>query len=114
MPGKSIMSNTTSARQPMHTPPHPGAVLRELCLEPLGLTVAETARALGVSRTALSQFINGHSRLSLEMARRLAAAFRTSVESWLNLQHQYDLWLARKKRNRPRVQPLVGRRAGTG
>ena len=114
MPGKSITSNTTSARKPMHTPPHPGEVLRELCLEPLGLTVAETARALGVSRTALSQVVNGHSRLSLEMALRLAAAFRTSVESWLNLQHQYDLWLARKKGQRPRVRPLVGRSAGSG
>jgi antitoxin HigA-1 len=114
MPGKSITSNITSARLPMHSPPHPGEVLRELCLEPMGLTIAETARALEVSRTALSQFINGRSRLSLEMADRLAAAFRTSVELWLNLQHQYDLWLASKKRRRPRVRPLVGRRTGTG
>ncbi|MBI4082647.1 MAG: HigA family addiction module antidote protein [Candidatus Lambdaproteobacteria bacterium] len=112
MAGKSTTSNTTEpAPLRMHNPPHPGEVLRDLCLEPLGLTVAETARAIGVSRTALSQFVNGHTRLSLDMARRLAAAFRTSPESWLNLQHAHDLWRARKDRTRLRVRPLVARKA---
>jgi addiction module HigA family antidote len=46
---------------PMHNPPHPGEVIREICLEPLGLTVTETARGLGVSRKTLSELLNGHS-----------------------------------------------------
>lgn len=79
----------------MHDPPHPGEVLRGLYLEPLGLSVKETAEALGVSRTALSQMVNGHSRLSPDMARRLAAAFGTSVEVWLNMQHARDIAEAR-------------------
>ena len=98
----------------MHNPPHPGEVLRGLYLEPTGLSIAEMARAIGVSRTALSQVVNGHARVSLEMALRLAGAFRTSPELWLNLQHQHDLWRARKDPNRPRVRPLVSRRAGSG
>lgn len=115
MPGMSTTSNTTERVRPMHDPPHPGEVLREACLEPQGLTVAETARALGVSRTALSQFINGHTRLSPDMARRLAAAFRTSVEFWLNLQHNRDVWLARKEGTRCMgIKPLVSKRVRLG
>jgi addiction module HigA family antidote len=93
----------------MHNPPHPGEVLRGLYLEPLGLTVAETARAIGVSRTALSLLLNGHSRLSLNMAQRLAGAFGTGVETWLNLQHAHDLWRAYKAKRRPKVRSLVAR-----
>ena len=111
MSGKSTTSSTTNGAVRMHNPPHPGQVLRELCLEPEGLTIKEVARAIGVSRTALSQVVNGHARVSLEMALRLAGAFRTSPELWLNLQHQHDLWRARKDPNRPRVRPLVGRKA---
>jgi addiction module HigA family antidote len=95
----------------MYNPPPVGEFLRVTCLEPLDLSIEQTAKALGVSRTALSQLINGHSRLSLDMAKRLAAAFRTSVELWLNLQHQYDLWQVRKDKSRPRVRPLVRKKA---
>ncbi len=56
----------------MHNPPHPGEVIRELCLEPLGLTVTAAARGLGVSRKALSELLNGHGGISPEMAIRLA------------------------------------------
>ena len=76
----------------MHNPPHPGEVLRELCIEPLEITVTEAAEGLGVSRKTLSSILNGRSGISPEMAIRLGKAFDTSPESWLNQQMQYDLW----------------------
>jgi len=90
----------------MHNPPHPGEVLRELCLTPLGLTVTDAARALGVSRKTLSSILNGRSGISAEMAVRLSIAFATSPESWLNQQLQYDLWQAERNRKKLRVKRL--------
>lgn len=90
----------------MHNPPHPGEVLRELCLEPLNLTVTEAARALDVSRKTLSSIVNGRAGISAEMALRLSIAFDTSAESWLNQQMQYDLWQAEQQRKRLRVRRL--------
>jgi addiction module HigA family antidote len=90
----------------MHNPPHPGEVIRELCLEPLGLSVTEAAEGLGVSRKTLSAILNGRAGISPEMALRLSIAFDTSPESWLNQQTQYDLWLARKEAKRLRVRKL--------
>ena len=78
----------------MHNPPHPGEIIRELCLEPLGLSVTDAAKALGVSRKTLSAVLNGRAGVSPEMAVRLSIAFDTSSESWLNQQVQYDLWRA--------------------
>ncbi|MBW4552478.1 MAG: HigA family addiction module antidote protein [Aphanocapsa sp. GSE-SYN-MK-11-07L] len=78
----------------MHNPPHPGEVLKELCIEPLNLTVTEAAEALGVSRKTLSAILNGRAGISPEMAIRFGKAFDTSAESWLNQQMQYDLWQA--------------------
>ncbi len=75
----------------MHNPPHPGEIIKSLCLEPLGLSVTEAAKALGVSRKTLSAVLNGRGGISQEMAVRLSIAFRTSAESWLNQQTQYDL-----------------------
>jgi antitoxin HigA-1 len=80
----------------MHNPTHPGEVLRELCIEPLELTITETAEALGVSRKTLSAILNGRVGISPEIAIRLSKAFGTSAESWLNQQMQYDLWQAEK------------------
>lgn len=76
----------------MHNPPHPGEVLRKLCLEPLGLSVTQAAKALGVGRKTLSSVLNGRAGISPEMAVRLSIAFDTTAESWLNQQTQYDLW----------------------
>ena len=90
----------------MHNPPHPGEVLRALCLDPLGLTVTETARALRVSRKTLSSILNGRAGISPEMAVRLSLAFDTSAESWLNQQVQYDLWRAERYRKKLRVAKL--------
>jgi addiction module HigA family antidote len=91
----------------MHNPPHPGEILRALCLEPLGLSVTDTARALGVSRKTLSSIINGRAAISPEMAVRLSIAFDTSAESWLNQQVQYDLWMAEKRRRSLKVSRLA-------
>jgi addiction module HigA family antidote len=90
----------------MHNPPHPGEVLRELCLKPLGLTVTKAAEALGVSRKTLSGIVNGRAGISPEMAVRLSLAFETTAESWMNQQVQYDLWHAERKRKKFRVTRL--------
>lgn len=90
----------------MHNPPHPGEVVRELCLEPLGLSVTDAAEALGVSRKTLSSILNGRSGISPEMALRLSKAFNTSPESWLNQQVQYDLWNAKKGSKSIKVKKL--------
>ena len=90
----------------MHNPPHPGEVIKALCLEPLGLSVTDAARALGVSRKTLSSILNGRADISPEMAVRLSIAFDTSAESWLNQQVQYDLWHAERNRNQLRVTRL--------
>lgn len=81
----------------MHNPPHPGEVLRELYMGPMGLTVAKMAKVLRMSRKALSQLVNGHTRITPETALRLSMALDNTPESWLNLQQQYDLWQVRKK-----------------
>ncbi len=90
----------------MYNPPHPGEIIKELCLEPLGLTVTRAAEALGVSRKTLSAILNGRAGISPEMAIRLSLAFDTSAESWLNQQSQYDLWLARQNQQAIKVEKL--------
>jgi len=72
----------------MHDPAHPGEIIRELCLEPLKLSVTDAAKALGVTRKALSELLNGRSGVSPVMALRLAKAFDTSAESWMAMQQQ--------------------------
>ena len=78
----------------MHNPPHPGEAIREFCIKPLGLSVTKAARGLGVSRTALSELLNGRRGIPPEMAIRLSVAFGGSAESWITQQAQYDLWRA--------------------
>ena len=80
----------------MHNPPHPGGVVRRQCLEPLGLTVTEAAKGLGVSRNTLSMLLNGRLKISPEMAIRLSQGFGGNPESWLQQQMQYDLWHAQQ------------------
>jgi antitoxin HigA-1 len=90
----------------MHNPPHPGEVLAETVLrKDGGISVTEFAKALGVSRVALSRVVNGRAAVSAELAIRLAAALGGSAESWLNMQVAYDLWHAEKRR-RPRIERL--------
>lgn len=90
----------------MYNPPHPGEVLKELCLQPLGLSVTRAAKALGITRKTLSQLLNGRIGVSPTMAIRLALATDTTAESWLNMQAAYDLWLAKQKHKRLKVERL--------
>jgi antitoxin HigA-1 len=76
-------------------PTHPGEVLRRDVIEPLGVTVTEAARRLGVTRKALSELLNDRSSLSPRMAVRIAEATGTSAESWLEMQMKLDLWNVR-------------------
>jgi addiction module HigA family antidote len=91
----------------MYNPPHPGEVIRELCLEPLGLTVTDAAKGLGVSRKTLSALLNGRFGISPEMAIRLSKAFGGSPESWLIQQSQYDLWQALQNESNIKVKAFA-------
>jgi len=91
----------------MHNPSHPGLIIKELCLGPLGVTITDAATALGVSRKTLSSIINGKAGISPEMAVRLSIAFNTSSESWMNQQSQYDLWQAEQHRDELKVSKLL-------
>lgn len=104
------MGIITEKRSRMHNPAHPGEVLRELYLKPLGVSVTEAANALGCTRKHLSAIVNTRAPVSADMALRLAAAFATEPELWVNMQAQYDLWAVRKKA-RPKVKVLVRKAA---
>lgn len=91
----------------MHNPPHPGEVIKELCIETLGLTVTEAAKGLGVSRKTLSALLNGRFGISPEMAIRLSKAFGGSPESWLIQQSQYDLWQVMQKEGEIKVKAFA-------
>jgi addiction module HigA family antidote len=93
---------------PMKNPPHPGEIVRNDCIEPLGLTITEAAEGLGVSRKHLSALVNGRAGISPEMAIRLSKAFGGSPESWLTQQMQYDLRQAQEE-----TDPDVKRFAAT-
>jgi addiction module HigA family antidote len=82
----------------MHNPPHPGELLRELWLTPLGLSISGTADKLKVSRKTLSEIVNGRASVSAEMAIRLELAFGKSAESWLGHQSAFDLWMLKDRR----------------
>jgi len=89
---------------PMKNPPHPGGSIRRACLEPLGLSVTEGAKILGVTRQALNNVINGKSGISPEMAIRLSKAFGSTPETWLRMQLAYDLAVARRNERKIRVR----------
>ncbi|MBI1898625.1 MAG: HigA family addiction module antidote protein [Acidobacteria bacterium] len=92
---------------PMKNPPHPGRSIRDACLEPLGLSVTEGAKVLGVTRQALNNVVNGKNGISPEMAIRLAKAFSSTAETWLQMQVNYDLAQARKSESRIKVRRLA-------
>ena len=81
----------------MNSPPHPGLAIFHDCLEPLGLSVTEAARKLGVSRKQLSGIVNGRSGISPEMAIRLDKAFGGGASTWYQMQAAYDLAQAASK-----------------
>jgi antitoxin HigA-1 len=87
---------------PMKNPPHPGRLVRQECLEPLGLSVTNAAKALGVSRNALSELVNEHRGISPEMAIRLDKAFGGGADTWHQMQAAYDI--ARAMRHADRIK----------
>ena len=76
---------------PMKNPPHPGQIVLQECIEPLNLTITQAAQALGVTRTTLSELVNGKRGISPEMAIRLSQVFGGGAESWIIQQAQYEL-----------------------
>lgn len=103
------MATITKAAR-MHNPAHPGEVLRELYLKPLGVTITQAAKAMGVTRKHVSAIVNARAPVTPDMAVRLAAVFATEPELWVNMQAQYDLWSV-SRQARPKVRPLVGKKA---
>lgn len=91
----------------MHNPPHPGEALRELYINPMHLTVTAVAEGIGVTRKTLSELLNKRHGISPMMAIRLAKAFSTTPESWLNLQQQYDLWQEKKKHKLTKIKVFI-------
>ena len=89
---------------PMKNPPHPGRSIRCACLEPLGLSISEGAKILGVTRQALNNVITGKSGISPEMAIRLTKAFGSTEETWLRMQLAHDLAAARKDEGKINVR----------
>jgi addiction module HigA family antidote len=90
----------------MHNPPHPGEFIRVTYIEPFELSIRSLAESLGVSPSTLTRIINGHSGISPEMALRLSKALGRTPESWLAMQHNYDLWVARKTADLSAVQKI--------
>jgi addiction module HigA family antidote len=88
----------------MKNPVHPGRIIRHDCIEPLGLSITTAAKALGVSRQALNNIVNGKSGISPEMAIRLTKAFGSTEETWLRMQLAYDLAQARKNQSKINVR----------
>jgi addiction module HigA family antidote len=110
----SIWSITTSEKgepMAMKNPPHPGRSVRLDCLEPLGLSVTDGAKVLGVTRQALNNLVNGKSGISPEMALRLSKAFGSSPETWLGMQLDYDLARARLREGEIHVERVRRSRA---
>ena len=89
---------------PMKNPPHPGHSIKDACLDPLGLSVTDAAKVLGIARHTLSRVLNGHAGLSPEMAIRLEKAGWSNADHWMRLQTAYDLAQARQHENAIKVQ----------
>lgn len=90
----------------MFNPAHPGEILKELVIEPLGLTITDVASHLDVSRKTLSKVLNARGSVTPEMAVRLELAFgNPSADHWLRLQSAYDLWQTRQQKESFHVSP---------
>lgn len=90
---------------PMKNPPHPGRSIKDACLDPLGLTITEAAKLLGVTRNTLTRVINGHAGISPEMAIRLEMMGWSTADSWLAMQTAFDLARARRSQEGLHVTP---------
>ena len=90
----------------IHEPLHPGIIIKDVLIDHTGLTITEAADHLGVTRTTLSRLLNQHSGISSEMAVRLSKLLNTSVDMWINLQSQYDIWQAKQYAQEIDIVPL--------
>lgn len=95
-----------SKRDDSRPPTHPGAFFREIVLPALGVSKAEIARALGVSRHTLYQLLDENSRVTPEMAMRLGKLCGDGPEIWLGMQTQRDLWDAKQRVDTSRIPTL--------
>ena len=100
------MKTTIESSGRMHSPAHPGEILKSMYLEPMGVSITKAADALGVSRKHVSAIVNGRVPVTPDMAVRLAGVFGTEPEIWINLQAQHDLWVV-SKQTRPKVKRLA-------
>ncbi len=92
---------------PMFDPPHPGEFIREVYLQPSGLSARSLAGKLGVTPSTLQRLLNASHGVSPEMALRLSIVLGRSAASWLDMQHTYDLWQANKKLDLAGLEPLL-------
>lgn len=90
----------------MHNPPHPGEFIRQTYIEPFEISVRSLAESLDVSPSTLARIVSMRSAVSPEMALRLSKALGRSPESWLAMQHNYDLWLAKQSADLSDVQKV--------
>ena len=90
----------------MHNPPHPGEFIQATYIEPFDISLRSLAESLGVAPSTLARVVSGRSAVSPEMALRLSKAVGRSAESWLAMQHNYDLWQARKSADLSQVQKI--------
>jgi antitoxin HigA-1 len=100
----SITTRKGMIQMPMKTPPHPGHSIKDACLDPLGLSVTDGAKVLGVARHTLSRVVNGQAGISAEMAIRLEKAAWSTADHWLRLQAAYDLAQARQHQDQIKVR----------
>ena len=106
------MSQTLGLR--MKNPAHPGGFVKSEIVEALGLSVTAAAAALGVTRPALSAFLNQRSQLSSEMALRIEKAFGVSMDTLMRMQNSFDIAQARRREGEVDVVRYVGKATGPG
>ena len=90
----------------IHGPLHPGVIIRDVLIVQAGLSISEAAVRLGVTRTTLSRLLNQHAGVSPEMALRLSKLLNTSIDMWVNLQSQYDIWQVKQHEQAINIVPL--------
>lgn len=90
-----------------HAPLHPGIIIKDVLIDSTGLTISEAAQRLGITRTTLSRLLNQHAGISPEMALRLSKLLNTSIDMWVNLQAQYEIWHVKQRvKNLDKIKPL--------
>lgn len=90
----------------IHEPLHPGVIIKDVLIDHTGLTISEAAEHLGVTKTTLSRLLNQHAGVSAEMAVRLSKLLNTSIDMWVNLQSQYDIWQVKQHAQDIDIIPL--------